>query len=124
MDEIHSKFHFRCNDQFDTDNNHNYLKHRRCMTYVVNTAWKHTNPIDWKEMQKSLDEVMMNADPNCSVHWFEIDEKFHGSVATFPSKEVYESMRLRRENHRKEANDRGVKMIYEVVGHLKAEAHS
>ena len=56
------------------------------MTYVVNTAWKHTNPIDWKEMQKSLDEVMMNADPNCSVHWFEIDEKFHGSVATFPSK--------------------------------------
>ena len=30
------------------------------MTYVVNTAWKHTNPIDWKEMQKSLDEVMMN----------------------------------------------------------------
>ena len=74
--------------------------------------------------KKSLDEVMMNADPNCSVHWFEIDEKFHGSVATFPSKEVYESMRLRRENHRKEANDRGVKMIYEVVGHLKAEAHS
>ena len=54
----------------------------------------------------------------------EIDEKFHGSVATFPSKEVYESMRLRRENHRKEANDRGVKMIYEVVGHLKVEAHS
>ena len=44
------------------------------MTYVVNTAWKHTNPIDWEEMQKSLDEVMMNADPNCSVHWFEIDE--------------------------------------------------
>ena len=53
-----------------------------------------------------------------------IDDKFHGSVATFPSKEVYESMRLRREHHRKEANDRGVKMIYEVVGHLKAEAHS
>ena len=94
------------------------------MTYVLNTAWRHSNPIDWKEMQKSLDEVMMNADPNCSVHWFEIDEKFHGSVATFPSKEVYESMRLRRENYRKEANDRGVKMIYEVVGHLKAEAHS
>ena len=62
------------------------------MTYVVNTAWKHTNPIDWKEMQKSLDEVMMNADPNCSVHWFEIDEKFHGSVATFPSKEIYKKV--------------------------------
>ena len=46
------------------------------MTYVVNTAWKHTNPIDWEEMQKSLNEVMMNADPNCSVHWFEIDENF------------------------------------------------
>ena len=94
------------------------------MTYVVNTAWKHTNPIDWEEMQKSLDEVMMNADPNCSVHWFEIDDKFHGSVATFSSKEIYESMRLRREIHRKEANDRGVKMIYKFVGHLKTEAHS
>ena len=68
-------------------------------------------------MQKSLDEVMMNADPNCSVHWFEINEKIHGSVATFPSKEVYKSMHLMRENHRKEDNDREVKMIYVVVGH-------
>ena len=94
------------------------------MTYVVNTAWKHSKPIDWEEMQKSLDEVMSNADPNCSVHWFEIDEKFHGSVATFPNKEVYESMRLRTENHRKDAQERGIKTIYEVVGHLKAESHS
>ncbi len=94
------------------------------MTYVVNTPLKNKNQIYWEEIQNCLNEVMMNADPNCSVHWFEIDDKFHGSVATFPSKEVYESMRLRRENHRKDANDRGVKMIYEVVGHLKAEAHS
>ena len=47
---------------------------------------------NFDKMQISLEEVMSNADPNCSIHWFEIDEKFHGSVATFPSKEVYESM--------------------------------
>ncbi len=73
------------------------------MTYVVNTAWKHSNPIDWETMQKGLDEALRKADPNCSVQWFEIDEMTHGSVATFPSKEVFESMRARRESHRKEA---------------------
>ena len=94
------------------------------MTYVVNTAWKHSNPIDWDWMQKAMDEAMSKADPNCSVQWFEIDEMTHGSVATFPSKEVFESMRARRESHRKEANDEGIKMIYEVVGHIKAEGSS
>ena len=94
------------------------------MTYVVNTAWKHSNPIDWEKMQKGLDEALSKADPNCTVQWFEIDEITHGSVATFPSKEVFESMRARRESHRKEANDAGIKMIYEVVGNVKAEGSS
>ena len=94
------------------------------MTYVVNTAWKHSNPIDWEEMQKGLDDAISKADPDCSVQWFEIDEMTHGSVATFPNKEVFESMRARRESHRKDANDLGIKMIYEVVGHIKAESSS
>ena len=29
-----------------------------------------------------------------------------------------------RNNHRKEATDSGIKMIYEVIGHLKAEGKS
>ena len=28
----------------------------------VNTAWKHSNPIDWDWMQKGLDEAMSKAD--------------------------------------------------------------
>ena len=94
------------------------------MTYVVNTAWKHSNPIDWDWMQKAMDEAMSKADPNCSVQWFEIDEMTHGSFATFPSKEAFQNMRTTRENQRKEAYDRGIKMIYEVYGYVKAEGSS
>ena len=94
------------------------------MKFIVNTAWKHDSSIDWEKMQNGLNEVMSKSVPGCSVQWFEIDEITHGSVATFPSKEVFESMRARRESHRKEANDEGIKMIYEVVGHVKAEGSS
>ena len=94
------------------------------MTYLVNTAWKHSNPIDWDWMQKAMDEAMSKADPNCSVQWFEIDEMTHGSFATFPSKEAFQNMHATRENQRKEANDRGIKMIYEVYGYVKAEGSS
>ena len=45
-------------------------------------------------------------------------------LLSLPSKEGFESMRARRESHRKEANDEGIKMIYEVVGHVKAEGSS
>ena len=50
--------------------------------------------------------------------------KNNGASLTNSSKEVFESMRARRESHRKEANDEGIKMIYEVVGHIKAEGSS
>ena len=33
-------------------------------------------------------------------------------------------MHATRENQRKEANDRGIKMIYEVYGYVKAEGSS
>jgi len=90
----------------------------------VNTAWNDSYPIDWDWMQKGLNETMSKADQNCSFHWFLIDEITHGSVTTFPSKEIFESMRARRESHRNEPNNEGITMIYEVVGHLKAEGSS
>ena len=91
------------------------------MTFIVNTAWKHDSPIDWEKMQNDLNEVMSKSVSGCSVQWFEIDEHTHGSVATFPNKEAYDEMTNLRNNHRKEATDSGIKMIYEVIGHLKAE---
>ena len=60
-----------------------------------------------------------------TVHWFEIDKTNQGSVAIFPSKEVWENMRSRIEEHRqKETDDKGVNMTYEVVGYVKAEVSS
>ena len=94
------------------------------MTFIVNTAWKHDSPIDWEKMQNGLNEVMSKSVPGCSVQWFEIDENTHGSVATFQNKAVYDEMTNLRNNHRKEATDSGIKMIYEVKGHLKAEGKS
>ena len=94
------------------------------MKFVINTVWQHSNPIDWEKMQKMMDEALSKADSICSVQWFEIDEMTHGSFATFPSKEAFQNMRATRENQRKEANDRGIKMIYEVYGYVKAEGSS
>ena len=81
------------------------------MTYLVNTAWKHSNPIDWDWMQKGLIETMSKADQNCSFHRFLFDEITYGSVTTFPSKEIFESMRARRESHRNESNNVVITMI-------------
>ena len=97
---------------------------RNFMIFIVNTAWKHDSSIDWEKMQNGLNEVMSKSVPGCSVQWFEIDEHTHGSVATFPNKEAYDEMTNLRNNHRKEATDSGIKMIYEVIGHLKAEGKS
>ena len=94
------------------------------MTFIVNTAWKHDSPIDWEKMQNGLNEVMSKSVPGCSVQQFEIDENTHGSVATFTNKEAYDKITNLRNNHRKEATDSGIKMIYEVIGHLKAEGKS
>ena len=60
----------------------------------VNTAWNDSYPIDWDWMQKGLNETMSKADQNCSFHWFLIDEITHGSVTTFPSKEIFEACAL------------------------------
>ena len=95
------------------------------MKWIVNTAWNHPKGMDWQEMQEELYEGMKLADPGMTVHWFEIDKTNQGSVAIFPSKEVWENMRSRIEEHRqKEMDDKGVTMTYEVVGYVKAEGSS
>ncbi len=95
------------------------------MKWIVNTAWNHPSGITWDKMQKELNEAMMSAASGISVQWFEIDENNQGSVAIFPSKEVWENMRSKiKENRKKDMAGTGVTMTYEVVGHIKAEGSS
>ena len=60
--------------------------------YVSVTVWKHSDPIDWANMQAMLTETMneQGAQEGTTVRWFEIDEITHGSVLTYPSKEAFE----------------------------------
>ena len=79
--------------------------------HQVNTTWNDSYPIDWDWMQKGLNETMSKADQNCSFLWFLIDAITHGSVTTFPSKEIFERMRARRESLRNETNNVVITMI-------------
>ena len=91
------------------------------MRYVINTAWKHDNPIDWEKMREYMKEDDKISDTGTSVQWFEIDENTNGSIAIFQSKEAFVSVRWIFEAKRKEAIEIGINMIYEVVGEIKAE---
>ena len=48
--------------------------------YVSVTVWKHSDPIDWTDMQAMLTENMKDQDAQkgATVRWFEIDENTHG----------------------------------------------
>ena len=47
--------------------------------YVSVTVWKHSEPIDWADMQAMLTENMndQDAQKGTTVRWFEIDENTH-----------------------------------------------
>ena len=40
------------------------------MKYVVNTAWKHANPIDWDQMHKYMHEDDRAWEKGVTVQWF------------------------------------------------------
>ena len=44
--------------------------------YVSVTVWKHSDPIDWADMQAMLTENMNDSDAQkgTTVRWFEIDK--------------------------------------------------
>ncbi|MEE3294041.1 MAG: hypothetical protein VX275_13980 [Pseudomonadota bacterium] len=88
------------------------------MKYAVMTTWKHKNPIDWDSMKAS----MVGGPEGTTVQWFQIDEYNHGSLATFASKEVYESIKARQEAYRKEQiGSREIEMTMEAVGPIHVE---
>ena len=92
--------------------------------YVSVTVWKHSEPIDWAEMQEMLTEKMNKQDAarGTTVRWFAIDENTHGSVLTYPSKESFENHTARIEAHRKESSENlGITLVDKHDGVVRAE---
>jgi len=107
--------------------------------YVSVTVWKHSEPIDWADMQAMLTENMNDrfrgrkrspltwgtdehAQKGTTVRWFEIDENTHGSVLTYPSKEAFENHRAKIEAYRKESSeDLGITLEHKHDGVIRAE---
>ena len=92
--------------------------------YVSVTVWKHSEPIDWADMQAMLTEKMNEEDAarGTTVRWFAIDDNTHGSVLTYPSKESFENHRDRIENYRKESSeDLGISLEHKHDGVIRAE---
>ena len=54
-----------------------YISLEAKMAYAVMTAWKHKNPIDWKNMVPEIDKMPEGT----TIQWFAIDEHNHGSFA-------------------------------------------
>ena len=88
------------------------------MKWAVMTTWKHKNPIDWDDMKASVPE----RPGGTTVQWFEIDRHTHGSLVTFESKEIYDSIKSRQEAYRSEQiSSREVEMTMEAVGPIHVE---
>ena len=92
--------------------------------YVSVTVWKHSEPIDWADMQEMLTEKMNEQDAaqGTTVRWFAIDENTHGSVLTYPSKEAFENHTARIEAQRKESSENlGITLVDKHDGVVRAE---
>ncbi len=86
------------------------------MKYVVTSVWKHPNAIDWQQMRQNMSEAKDNAHI-AEIHWYEIDETTHGSVAIYHSKEAYEAnLAFQEENRSKSTNERSIQMLHEAHG--------
>ena len=86
------------------------------MRYVVTSVWKHPNAIDWQQMRQNMSEAKDNAHI-AEIHWYEIDETTHGSVAIYHSKEAYEAnLAFQEENRSKSTNERSIQMLHEAHG--------
>ena len=86
------------------------------MKYVVTSIWKHPDTIDWQQMRQKRSEAKDN--PHIAeIHWYEIDETTHGSVAIYHSKEAYEAnLAFQEENRSKSTNERSIQMLHEAHG--------
>ena len=96
----------------------------RMNEYVSVTVWKHSDPIDWDNMQAMLTKNLKDQDApkGMTVRWFEIDENTHGSVLNYPSKEAFENHMYKLEAHIKESSENlGITLDHKHEGVIRAE---
>ena len=86
------------------------------MKYVVTSVWKHPEPIDWQEMRQRMSNAREN--PHVAeIHWYQVDEMTHGSVAIYHSKEAYETnLAAQEENRAKSTSEYSIEMVHEAHG--------
>ena len=59
------------------------------------------------------------------IHWYEIDETTHGSVAIYHSKEAYEANHAAQEQNRaKSTSEYSIQMLHEAHGECHSELNS
>ena len=94
------------------------------MKYVVTTVWKHPVKIDWQSMRQTMSKSKDN--PHVAeIHWYEIDETTHGSVAIYHSKEAYEANLVAQEQNRaKSTSEYSIQMLHEAHGECHSELSS
>ena len=86
------------------------------MKYVVTSVWEHPEAIDWQEMRQRMSNVKDN--PHVAeIHWYQVDEMTHGSVAIYHSKEAYETnLAAQEENRANSTSEYSIEMVHEAHG--------
>ena len=86
------------------------------MKYVVTSVWKHPAALDWQQMRQNMSQFKGN--PHVAeIHWYEIDETTHGSVAIYHSKEAYEAkLAAQEQNRAKSTSEYSIRMLHEAHG--------
>ena len=86
------------------------------MKYVVTSVWKHPAALDWQQMRQNMSQFKGN--PHVAeIHWYEIDETTHGSVAIYHSKEAYEAnLAAQEQNRAKSTIEYSIQMLHEAHG--------
>ena len=94
------------------------------MKYVVTSVWKHPAALDWQQMRQNMSQFKGN--PHIAeIHWYEIDETTHGSVAIYHSKEAYEAnLATQEQNRAKSTSEYSIQMLHEAHGECHSELSS
>ena len=91
------------------------------MKYVVTSVWKHPAALEWQQMRQNMSQFKGN--PHVTeIHWYEIDETTHGSVAIYHSKEAYEAnLAAQEQNRAKSTSEYSIQMLHEAHRESHAE---
>ena len=86
------------------------------MKYVVTSVWKHPAALDWQQMRQNILQFKGNQHV-AEIHWYDIDETTHGSVAIYHSKEAYEAnLAAQEQNRAKLTSEYSIQMLHGAHG--------